>query len=103
MSLLVHKVRWTNISFVIEQGSLRKALNVIHDSFFFSDTQVLNVLSPVSVWWGSNLLDQIRIQQPRFAEKSLRINIVGLSNSRQSVFCREGISLDNYEVLKASP
>ena len=37
-------------------------------------------------------------------EKSLRINIVGLSNSRQSVFCREGISLDNYEeVLKASP
>ena len=33
----------TNISFVIERGSLRKALNVIHDSFFLSDTQVLNV------------------------------------------------------------
>ncbi|MCD7710274.1 MAG: aspartate kinase, partial [Porphyromonadaceae bacterium] len=33
----------TNISFVIELGSLRKALNVIHDSFFLSATQVLNV------------------------------------------------------------
>ena len=95
----------TNISFVIERGSLRKALNVIHDSFFLSDTQVLNVFIAGIGLVGSNLLDQIRSQQPRLLkEKSLRINIVGLSNSRQSVFCREGISLDNYEeVLKASP
>ena len=95
----------TNISFVIERGSLRKALNVIHDSFFLSDTQVLNVFIAGIGLVRSNLLDQIRSQQPRLLkEKSLRINIVGLSNSRQSVFCREGISLDNYEeVLKASP
>ena len=33
----------TNISFVIEKKSLRKALNVIHDSFFLSETQVLNI------------------------------------------------------------
>lgn len=95
----------TNISFVIELGSLRKALNVIHDSFFLSDTQVLNVFIAGIGLVGRNLLDQIRSQQPRLLkEKSLRINIVGLSNSRQSVFCREGISLDNYEeVLKNSP
>lgn len=35
----------TNISFVIALGSLRKALNVIHDSFFLSESQVLNLLS----------------------------------------------------------
>ena len=29
----------TNISFVIELKDLRKALNVIHDSFFLSDTR----------------------------------------------------------------
>ena len=94
----------TNISFVIELGSLRKALNVIHDSFFLSDTQVLNVFIAGIGLVGRNLLEQIRSQQPRLLkEKSLRINIVGLSNSRQSVFCREGISLDNYEeVLKNS-
>ena len=94
----------TNISFVIELGSLRKALNVIHDSFFLSDTQVLNVFIAGIGLVGSNLLEQIRSQQPRLLkEKSLRINIVGLSNSRQSVFCREGIPLDNYkELLKNS-
>ena len=95
----------TNISFVIALGSLRKALNVIHDSFFLSDTQVLNVFITGIGLVGSNLLEQIRSQQPRLLkEKSLRINIVGLANSRQAIFCREGISLDNYaEQLKASP
>ena len=33
----------TNISFVINQNFLRKALNVIHDSFFLSEYQVLNL------------------------------------------------------------
>ena len=33
----------TNISFVIARESLRKALNVIHDSFFLSESQVLNL------------------------------------------------------------
>lgn len=88
----------TNISFVIALDSLRKALNVIHDSFFLSDTQVLNVFITGIGLVGSNLLEQIRRQQPRLLkEKSLRINVVGLSNSRQAVFCREGISLENYE------
>ncbi len=100
----------TNISFVIALDSLRKALNVIHDSFFLSDTQVLNVFIAGIGLVGRNLLDQIRHQQPRLLkEKSLKINIVGLSNSRQSLFDREGISLDNYEeelkksTIKSSP
>ena len=33
----------TNISFVVEAKSLRKSLNVIHDSFFLSEYQVLNL------------------------------------------------------------
>ena len=33
----------TNISFVVESKSLRKTLNVIHDSFFLSEYQVLNL------------------------------------------------------------
>lgn len=39
----------TNISFVVESKSLRKSLNVIHDSFFLSEYQVLNLLSAVQV------------------------------------------------------
>ena len=33
----------TNISFVVEKKNLRKSLNVIHDSFFLSEYQVLNL------------------------------------------------------------
>ena len=33
----------TNISFVVDSKSLRKSLNVIHDSFFLSEYQVLNL------------------------------------------------------------
>ncbi len=88
----------TNISFVIELGSLRKALNVIHDSFFLSNVQVLNIFIAGIGQVGKDLLQQIKQQQPRLLEdKSLKLNIVGMANSKQCIFRREGISLDTYE------
>ncbi|MCP9612339.1 bifunctional aspartate kinase/homoserine dehydrogenase I [Coprobacter tertius] len=88
----------TNISFVIELNSLRKALNVIHDSFFLSSTQVLNVFIAGVGQVGSDLLDQIKLQQPKLLKnKSLKLNIVGLANSKKCIFNRDGISLDSYE------
>ena len=95
----------TNISFVIELGSLRKALNVIHDSFFLSDAQELNLFITGIGTVGKDLLMQIKQQQPNLLrDKSLKLNIVGLANSRKCVFSRDGISLDNYnELLESSP
>jgi aspartokinase/homoserine dehydrogenase 1 len=88
----------TNISFVIRLDSLKKALNVIHDSFFLSDYQVLNVFVAGVGLVGGNLLNQIQKQQPKLLkEKSLKLNIVGLTNSRHSLLNREGINLDNYK------
>ncbi len=94
----------TNISFVIKKAHLRKALNVIHDSFFLSEVSILNVfLTGVGVV-GRNLLYQIRNQQAYLQQhKNLQLRIVGLSNSHQCIFNREGIDLDNWEAeLKAS-
>ncbi|HIU55412.1 MAG TPA: bifunctional aspartate kinase/homoserine dehydrogenase I [Candidatus Gallibacteroides avistercoris] len=92
----------TNISFVIELGSLRKALNVIHDSFFLSDYQVLNVFVTGVGLVGKNLLKQMYKQLPQLLKtNSLKINIVGVSNSKHCVFGREGITPDNYEKLLA--
>ena len=92
----------TNISFVIELGSLRKALNVIHDSFFLSDYQVLNVFVTGVGLVGKNLLKQMYKQLPQLLKtNSLKINIVGASNSKHCVFGREGITPDNYEKLLA--
>ena len=50
----------TNISFVIDLKNLRKALNVIHDSFFLSETQVLNLFMVGIGNVGQHLLEQIR-------------------------------------------
>ncbi|MEG2179718.1 MAG: bifunctional aspartate kinase/homoserine dehydrogenase I [Bacteroidales bacterium] len=90
----------TNISFVIELASLRKALNVIHDSFFLSEYQALNIfLSGVGLV-GKHLLSQIKKQQDKLLRhNSLRIRVVGLANSRHCIFDREGIDLEHYEEL----
>lgn len=95
----------TNISFVIEYNSLRKALNVIHDSFFLSETQVLNLFVVGVGHVGRNLLKQIKLQQQNLREnKALSLNVVGISNSRHCVFDRNGIDIDQFEeILNNSP
>lgn len=88
----------TNISFVISIDSLRKTMNVIHDSFFLSDYQVLNIFIAGVGLVGRNLLEQIRMQQPKLLEEnSLKINVVGMTNSRKYLINREGINLSTYD------
>jgi len=88
----------TNISFVIQYSSLRKALNVIHDSFFLSETQVLNLFVVGVGNVGRYLLEQIRRQQTNLKEnKSLTLNVVGISNSKRCAFNRDGLDIENYK------
>lgn len=87
-----------NISFVIKNKHLRKALNSIHDSFFLWDYKVLNLFIVGTGVIGGNLIEQIKKQQPKLMEQySLKLNVVGISNSRKAIFCREGLDLENYE------
>lgn len=88
----------TNISFVIDYKNLRKALNVIHDSFFLSDTQVLNLFIVGVGNVGQNLLEQINKQQDNLLKhKALSLRVVGISNSHKCVFDRDGIDIKNYK------
>ena len=87
----------TNISFVIKLDSLRKALNVIHDSFFLSDTQVLNLFVTGIGNVGRNLLQQISKQRANLVnDKALELRVVGLANSRKCLFSRRGLDIDDY-------
>ena len=89
-----------NISFVIKNKYLRKALNSIHDSFFLSQYKVLNIFIVGIGIVGSNLIEQIKAQRPKLMEQfSLKLNVVGVANGRKALFCREGIDLDNYRDL----
>ena len=92
----------TNISFVIDAKSLRKTLNVIHDSFFLSEYQVLNLFICGIGTVGGSLIEQIRCQQQNLVQQNgLKLNVVGISNSSRALFCREGIDLSNFrEELK---
>ena len=88
----------TNISFVIKLKYLRKALNSIHDSFFLSEYKVLNLFVVGIGTVGGNLLEQIRLQQPKLMEQNgLKLNIVGIANSKKSLLNRDGINLENYK------
>lgn len=88
----------TNISFVIRHESLRKALNVIHESFFLSDYQVLNIFIAGIGYVGGSLLQQIEKQQPKLLkENSLKLNIVGIASVDKCIFNRDGIDLSNYK------
>lgn len=87
----------TNISFVVEGASLRKTLNVIHDSFFLSEYQVLNLFICGIGTVGHSLIDQIYSQQERLKqERGLKLKVVGIANGHKALFTREGIDLAHF-------
>ena len=87
-----------NISFVVDRKFLRKSLNVIHDSFFLSEYQELNVFVCGIGTVGGNLLGQIASQRKKLMkENNLKINVVGIARSTKGIFDREGIDLENWK------
>ena len=87
----------TNISFVISEKSLQKALNVIHDSFFLSEYQVLNVFICGTGTVGDSLINQLCSQQQKLLdERGLKLNVVGIANGHLGMYDSEGLDLHNY-------
>lgn len=87
----------TNISFVVNGDNLRKTLNVIHDSFFLSEYQVLNLFIVGVGHVGKRLIEQIRHQQSNLKDnKALELNVVGIANSHHCIFDRNGIDIEHY-------
>ena len=89
-----------NISFVVDRKYLRKSLNVIHDSFFLSEYQELNVFVCGIGTVGGNLLGQIASQREKLMkENNLKLNVVGIARSTKGIFDREGIDLSSWREL----
>lgn len=88
----------TNISFVIQQKSLKKALNVLHDSFFLADYQALNIFLVGTGTVGGSLLEQIAHQQEKILrQNSVKLNVVGITSLEGSYFDAEGINLNDWK------
>ena len=93
-----------NISVVIKNESLKKALNVIHDGFFLSRFKEMYLFIAGTGLVGTSLMKQLQKQYSTLiSEHNLKINLIGVTNSRKMLIDKRGISLECYkEVLKTS-
>lgn len=91
-----------NISFVIEEKDLKKTLNVVHEAFFLSQYQVLNLYLAGVGTVGKNLLEKIERQKEHLLKnKRLLIRVAGMANSRQMIFNERGLDISTaVELLK---
>ena len=87
-----------NISVVINEKDVKKALNTLHERFFEDNTKQLNLFVMGVGNVGEKFIDQIH-QQKKFLKENLKINIrvIALSNSRKMVFNEDGIDLKDWQ------
>jgi len=87
-----------NISFVIKNSQLTKALNALHDSLFLAEKKMYYIFLLGTGLVGSAFLKYLSSKK-NFLEKEHHIgfNIIGLSNSKKMAFDEEGIEIDKWQ------
>lgn len=85
-----------NISAVIDQKDEIKALNTLHEEFFFPETKSINVYLIGVGLIGSALLDQIKEHADSLKlEHGHEIKLVGLANTKKMYFNANGTNPKN--------
>ena len=87
-----------NISAVIAQRDVKKALNSLHERFFEEQHTQLNLFITGVGNVGEKLLEQIK-QQQEYLKSQMKVNmrVLGLSNSRKMLIKNKGIDLSNWK------
>ena len=87
-----------NVSVIIKEVHLSKALKALHGTFFLENRQSLNLYIVGTGLIGGTLLKQIKRQYGYFYDKRyLNINIVALANSKKMMFDENGLNLDHWK------
>ncbi|MBP7781115.1 MAG: bifunctional aspartate kinase/homoserine dehydrogenase I [Paludibacteraceae bacterium] len=90
----------TNISVVVTKDNLRKALNSIHESFFLSDYQELNLFVVGTGNIGGSLLEQFRTQADLLMNQNrLKARVIGIADVKHYILNRDGVDLTRYRDL----
>jgi aspartokinase/homoserine dehydrogenase 1 len=85
-----------NISAVIPQIDVGKALNALHEAFFLSDRKLLHVFLVGTGLIGKALLAMVKEQFSKLAKDNLlEVNVVAIANSRKMLFREEGLALNS--------
>lgn len=86
-----------NISVVIRDTEVKKALNSLHENFFLSKKKTVNVFIIGVGNVGGTLLSQILKQKSYLAKHHhIEVRIVALANSKKMYFNHEGINLETW-------
>jgi aspartokinase/homoserine dehydrogenase 1 len=87
-----------NISAVVAQKDVKKALNSLHERFFEDQRKQLNLFIMGVGNVGGRLMEQIGQQQTYLSNNfNLNIRVLGISNSRTMVIDEEGILLSQWQ------
>lgn len=85
-----------NISVVIKYESLKKALNAINEGFFLSDLKEIHLYIAGLGNVGGKLLNQLKQQhQSLMNTHRLKINLVGITNSRKMIIDEDGLDINH--------
>lgn len=92
-----------SISVVIEERKCTDAIKVSHQNFF-SHKPTIDVFLVGCGVVGSELIDQIKRQQPKLKEQNIALKVYGIANSKGMVFDKGGIDLNKWpDVLNKDP
>jgi len=87
-----------NISVIINQVDLSKALNAVHDAFFTELKKTLHVFALGTGNIGSTLFKQLLEQQDFLRDHNdIQMKLVGIGNSRKMLFDTDGIDLAHWK------
>ena len=87
-----------NISIVIQNKYVQKALNVLHDSVFLSREKNMNVFIIGTGLVGSAFMEVVKTRADFVAKNhSTKINIIGIANIDKMLFDENGINPDTWE------
>src|SRR5688572_18663681 len=89
-----------NISAVIANEDVKKAINVLHEEFFETTYKQVNLFIVGTGNVGGKLLGQLNQQQQYLADHlRLQINVAGVANSKKMVFDDDGVNMDDWKTI----
>jgi aspartokinase/homoserine dehydrogenase 1 len=87
-----------NISFVIDEINVKKALNTIHERFFEKQRKQINLFVVGVGTVGSRLLNILDLQHQHLLDKlSIDARVVGISNSKKMAFNEQGHEISKWK------
>jgi len=86
-----------NISIVIQQKDLKKALSVLHQSLFNYEQLQLHLYVIGTGAIGSKLLEMIEVQKEYLSAQKILLKICGICNSRKMIIGEDDIEISTWK------